>query len=60
MIAHLQILMHIPILSIEVPGVAMMMLKILIPIVNFEFLNLLPFYDGVLDWLSGNNEIKSE
>ena len=52
--------MHIPILTIEVPGVAMMMLKILIPIVNFEFLNLLPFYDDVLDWMSGSKEIESK
>ena len=59
MIAHLQILMHIPALSIEVPGVTMMMMKIMVPIVNFEVLNLLPFYSDVLDWISGENESKA-
>jgi hypothetical protein len=33
-----------------------MMLKLLISVVNFEVLNLLPFYDGLLDWISGTKE----
>ena len=55
MIGVIQVVMHIPLMNINVPPNAMIFYKTIIPIVNYDILSSFDFYE---EFLTKNSQVK--